>query len=93
LFILSIGEAVNGLAGPTAVTLSMTGHQRDLMFCSVGSATVTVVAELVLGSRYGINGVAAASAGGVALLHTLLVLTIRRRLGIWTVASFRHLRR
>lgn len=92
LVILSIGEAANGLTGPTAITLSMTGQQRVLMGCSVVALAVTLSGELLLVGPFGLPGVAVASAGGVALFHGMLALVIRRRLGIWTLASPRALR-
>lgn len=93
LVILSLGEAANGLTGPTAITLSMTGQQRALMGCSVVALVATLAGEILLVGPFGLPGVAAASAGGVALFHGMLMLVIRRRLGIWTFASPKAVRR
>lgn len=91
LAILAVGQLMNVWVGPAGYTLIMSGHQRDLMWISMFTATVAIVGGLLVVRPFGIEGVAAATTGAVSLQQVLMLTGARIRCGIWTHASFSRL--
>ncbi len=87
LALLSVGQFVNVWVGSCGYTLIMTGHQRDLMVSAVVSGAVTVVGSLAAVDRFGVEGVAAATAVGTIVNQVLMLMLARTRCGIWTHAG------
>ncbi len=83
LVILAGGELFNSAVGPTQRVLSMTRHQKILMFATAGSAIICLGANLALVPSYGILGAAVATALATALANVVTVLYVRRLLGVW----------
>lgn len=83
LVILAGGELFNSAVGPTQRVLSMTRHQKVLMFATAGSAAICVGANLALVPAYGILGAAVATALATALANVVTVRYVRRLLGVW----------
>ena len=83
LVILAGGELFNSAVGPTQRVLSMTRHQKVLMFATAGSAVICVGANFALVPRYSILGAAVATALATALANVVTVLYVRRLLGVW----------
>ncbi len=83
LVILAGGELFNSAVGPTQRVLSMTRHQKVLMFATAGSAVICVGANFALVPGYGILGAAVATALATALANVVTVLYVRRLLGVW----------
>jgi O-antigen/teichoic acid export membrane protein len=88
LALLSLGQLVNVWVGSCGMVLTMTGHQVTMMVLMVISGGLTVAAGLLVVGRYGATGVAAATAGGIALQQILLWLAARSSAGIWTHVAF-----
>ena len=91
LAILSIGQLVNVWVGSCGYLLVMTGHQRDMMRISTISCAVSTVGGLLAVREYGLVGVAIATAMGMIVQQTLMLLMARKRCGVWTHASPRFL--
>lgn len=82
LLILLAGALVNCFTGVVGYFLMLTGHQREALVCLAIALTVSVVANLLLIPPLGAAGAAIASALGLACWNLLMVLYVRRYLGI-----------
>jgi len=87
LIILGGGIMANAWAGFCGPVLMMTGHQKVLMVISLVTGVFTVLLAFILGYIYGAEGVAASMAFGMALQHLLMLLAVKRYIGIWTHAG------
>ena len=87
LAILSVGQLVNVVGAPASITLAMTGHQRVLMWITLGSSTATVLATWWAASAFGVLGVACAAALGQIWLVLATWIATRRCTGMWTHAG------
>jgi O-antigen/teichoic acid export membrane protein len=83
LIILAGGELFNSAVGPTQRVLSMTRHQKVLMFATAGSTAVCVGTNFALVPGYGMLGAAVATAVAGALANVVTVVYVRRLLGVW----------
>jgi O-antigen/teichoic acid export membrane protein len=88
LAVLGIARLIDVSTGLCGVALSMTGHQRALMWVTIFSATISLTLELALVQPYGIVGVAVATCIAQAIQNGIQLVMARRRLGIWTQAEF-----
>ena len=89
LAILSLGQIVVALAGSGGMTLAMTGRQTAAMWICCASAALLCIIGPLAAQRWGIEGIAAAAAGSLALQAGVEWLICRRLTGIWTHADFR----
>jgi O-antigen/teichoic acid export membrane protein len=87
LALLSFGQMVSVWTGSCARTLMMTGHQATIMTIAIITGLATVTGTVWAAQHYGATGIACAAAAGVALQNALLLLAVRRKVGIWTHAS------
>lgn len=88
LAILSVGQFVTVVAGTCGHTLTMTGHERVNMVITLTSGAVMVGAAVLLVRPFGIDGVAWAAAGGLAVTNLLMWAACKRLVGVRTHASF-----
>lgn len=82
LRILTLGQLVNVLAGPTGVLLNMTGHERVMVRAIGLSAAVGVIAAFMLIPHYGGLGAAVASAMALVVWNIYTAISVYYRLGI-----------
>lgn len=87
LVILSVGQVVNALSGSCALTLMMTGQQKPLMVIALASAAFQAGLGIGLSKVLGLAGVALAVAGVLVLQNAVMVVWVRAKTGVWTVAS------
>ncbi|MEN8705226.1 MAG: oligosaccharide flippase family protein [Nocardioides marinisabuli] len=87
LVILSAGCVVNVAMGLSAITLAMTGHQRDVALVSVFSITLMLGGSYIAGVLAGISMIAAAAAGAVVVQNVAMTYLCWRRLGILTITQ------
>lgn len=87
LLLLGMGVVVNAWAGFCGPVLMMTGYQKELMRLSLTASVITLPVTVISGSVFGAEGVAAGMSFGMALLHVLMLLEVRRKLGIRTYAT------
>jgi O-antigen/teichoic acid export membrane protein len=88
LAILSLARLVAVYTGSCGVALMMTGHQREMMNLSIFAAVLSVGGELLVARRFGIVGVAAATASAQVVQNVLMLVSARRHVGIWTHVEF-----
>lgn len=91
LVLLTAGQLVNIWCGSAIVTLMMTGHEREVMFITLGFGCLLLIGAAVLMPVAGVSGVAAAAgmvaaASGIFSLHR-----VKRLTGIRTSGSLEHL--
>ncbi len=88
MVVLSLGYLAIMLSGPCGDALAMTGNQKVMMVITIITGVLSCAAGLALVRPFGVLGVAAATTGGIFLQVGLLLLSVKRRLGIWTFARF-----
>ncbi len=82
LRILMLSQMVNALAGPVGLLMTMTGHQREAARVIGGSAVMNIVLNLALIPVLGIIGAAVATTVSKIAWNVILVVKVRRRLGL-----------
>lgn len=85
LRVLMLGQLVNGLCGPVAIVLNMTGKQKLAIRALGAAAIVDLALLLLLVPLIGITGAACATACCTAIWNVAMVLYVRRDLGIWVL--------
>ncbi len=92
---LVVGQATRVMAGSAPLLLMMTGYQNTLMVISALYSVVHVGAIYLATSWYGLSGAAISSGLSTAVQSVLLILLVRKKVGIWSHAfiSVRVLRR
>jgi O-antigen/teichoic acid export membrane protein len=92
--VLGAGQLFNIWAGACGSVLMMTGHQRTMMGVSMVGGGLTVGLALGLVNAFGAMGVALSTAAGLIIQNVLMMVAVRRRVGISTHArfSFRDIR-
>jgi O-antigen/teichoic acid export membrane protein len=94
LTILSIGKILSVTMGLPGMILIMTGYERDAARAIGLSAIITILLNLVLIPRWGLEGTAIATASTTILWNMLMVVLLYKRLGIHCTAlgrmSLRH---
>lgn len=93
LALLSLGQMVNVWAGSCSEALMMTGHQNIMMVLTVVTGSLMVAGAIWAVQHYGTVGVACATASGLILQNIAMVLIVKKKVGVWTHATFTGLRR
>ncbi|MCA1730159.1 MAG: flippase [Actinobacteria bacterium] len=83
IVIIAAAQLFSSSIGPTARVLAMTGHQRIVMFATLGSAAAAVVLNLALVPAFGIYGAAVATAASMVLVNVVTLSSVRKFLGFW----------
>jgi O-antigen/teichoic acid export membrane protein len=91
LIILTMGQLVGALAGPATAALTMTGRHLAVLVVHFLMTLLLLSTISFVGSRFGMPGIAALSAGVAAAGSITLWLLTRRLLGFWTHAWIRRL--
>lgn len=87
LSILAVAQLVNAFTGPANSLLDMTGHQDDSLKAMVVGVIVNVALNALLIPRWDIAGAAIATGISLVIWNVLLVLLVRRRLGLDATAT------
>jgi O-antigen/teichoic acid export membrane protein len=88
LALICVGQLVNVWAGSCGQTLMMTGHQTTMMVITVLCSGLTLAFRLAVVEPYGIVGVAAVTTVGLVLQNLLMLISVKRQVGIWTYSDF-----
>lgn len=81
LFILCGGQLFNAVFGPVGSIFQMTGHQKVFQNILVVAFIINLLLNILLAQKYGINGVACATA--TSLIFSKLVSTYYIKKRIW----------
>jgi O-antigen/teichoic acid export membrane protein len=87
IVIIAAAQLFSSSVGPTARVLAMTGHQRMVMFATLGSAVAAAALNLLLVPLFGIFGAAAATAAAMILVNMVTMLLVHRLLGFWPYSA------
>lgn len=87
LLVLSSGYLCHVFSGSAGLTLVMTGHQLQLMKISLLAAVLSIGLAVFLVQPLGVLGVAVATTLGYILKNVMMIISVKRRVGIWTFAS------
>ncbi len=85
LRILMVGQLANGLCGPVAVVLNMTGKQLLAIRALSVAAVVDVVMLVVLTPLLGLSGAACSTAACTIIWNAIMLFQVRRELKIWVL--------
>ncbi len=86
VIILSLGQLFNVAAGSVAFLFVMTGHERYTVSAITVSSVITVLLSALLIPRWGVEGAAIATTISLLVWNILLIVQVRRRLGIDSTA-------
>jgi len=84
LISLGTGILVNSWAGFCGPVLIMAGKQGLLVNIALISAVVACMLAVLLGGSFGTEGIAVSMALGFALQHILMLVWVRKDVGVWT---------
>lgn len=87
LAILSVAQLINAFTGPANTLLDMTGHQNDTLKAVATGVLSNVFLNALLIPYWDIVGAAIATGASLILCNALLVILVRRRLGLNATAS------
>jgi len=82
LTVLTVGQIINALAGSVGLLMTMTGHEREAARIVGGSVVLNVALNYLLIPHYGAVGAAAATALAFAVWNVIMIVYVRRNLGI-----------
>lgn len=82
LAILALAQLANALTGPSGYLMTMTGHQYAMAYLVAGVILLKIILNLILIPLWGIEGAAFATMVTTVILNILLVIVIRKLLGI-----------
>ncbi|CAM2978564.1 oligosaccharide flippase family protein [Paenibacillus sediminis] len=88
LFILSIGQVINLLVGPSGLILTLTGNEKVMLRITVISSLLTMSCGAITAINGGPTSLALVMVGGLAFQNLLMWIATKRRLGISTHFSF-----
>jgi O-antigen/teichoic acid export membrane protein len=83
IVVIAAAQLFSASVGPTARVLAMTGHQRVVMFATLGSIATAAALNLLLVPVFGIFGAAAATAVALILVNVATLFFVHRLLGFW----------
>jgi O-antigen/teichoic acid export membrane protein len=86
LAILSAGKILTVAMGLPGMILIMTGHEKDTAFAIGVSAIITILLNLELIPRWGLEGTAISTAATTVLWNVLMTILVYKRLGIHSTA-------
>ena len=89
LAILAIGQVIQTWAGSCGYALMMTGHQRPYAVLLAVSTVITVTLDVLFYERWGIEGIALATTGMLALQNIVQVVYLKRVASFTTTADLR----
>ncbi|WP_420426271.1 flippase [Algiphilus sp.] len=87
LAILCGAQVINAAAGPAALILNMTAHERDSALGVAIAAIVNIVSNATLIPIWGIEGAAFATGLSLVTWNIVLVVYVRRRTGLSSTAA------
>lgn len=85
--ILAAGKLGNVLTGACGITLVMTGGARANLVVMATNLVMTLALQVLAVHRFGLAGLAVATALGLVMQNLMLLVAARRRAGVWTFAN------
>lgn len=88
LALLGLGQMVHVWMGSVWQVLTMTGYQVTMMVVVIPMVLLTVAGTIWGAQHYGAAGVACGATIGLVLTDLVLLLAVRKKVGVWTHISF-----
>jgi O-antigen/teichoic acid export membrane protein len=85
LSILTVGQVINTVCGPTAQLLNATGYHKQFRNISFFGALVNILLNLFLVPTYGIQGAAFANAISMIAWNVVCTFYIKQKFGFYIV--------
>ncbi|RBP77904.1 O-antigen/teichoic acid export membrane protein [Rhodobacter sp. 140A] len=82
LIVLSLGNILNTLAGPTGYLMLMTGHEKRFVLISSVAQVSGILTVVIGGALFGLAGAAWGEVVGVAIFNVAIWRWGRKRLGV-----------
>ncbi|GAB6988090.1 lipopolysaccharide biosynthesis protein [Paenibacillus pini] len=82
LIVLSIGQVINLLVGPSALILTLTGNEKSMLKIASCTSVVTIVGAILAAKYSNSTGVALVMLMGLAIQNGLMLMTTKKKLGI-----------
>lgn len=86
LGILATAQLINAVTGPANSLLNMTGHEDDQLKAMIVGVVINVALNALLIPRWDIAGAAIATGISLIVWNLLLVILVKRRLGLYATA-------
>lgn len=87
LAILSAGQLFNVWAGSCGLVLMHTGQQFSLMIITIGCGFLMIAVAWWMVIPYAAAGVATAAALGLIMQNIMMLILVKKKVGIWTCMS------
>lgn len=84
LAVLSLARLVAVWTGSGGVALMMTGHQRAMMYLTVGTGILSMLGGIFAAAQFGSIGVAVATSSAQIVQNLLQLVLAKRLVGVWT---------
>lgn len=85
LMILALGQLINVVCGSVGYLLMMSGHEKAVRNIMLTTAAINIALNILLVQRYGIEGVAVATAVSMVIWNVWMLVIVRKYLGFWTI--------
>lgn len=82
LVVLSIGQVINLLVGPSGLILTLTGNERTMLRISLFTSCITITGACIAAKFAGPVQVAIVMVAGLALQNAIMLYTTKKKLGI-----------
>jgi len=89
LIILSLGQLFNVWAGSCGYVLLMTGQQKIMTYIMIVSVLIIIPSGILVAEDLGIVGIAIVYASGKIIQNIVMVLFVKKNIGIWTHVHFK----
>ena len=89
LAVLAVAQCINAMAGSPGYALQMTGGHKTLTVLTLITAVLNLLGNLLLVPEFGLMGAAVATGAALVLQNLVMVVLVRRRLGVWTFTNLR----
>lgn len=80
--VLSIGQVINLLVGPSGLILTLTGNERTMLRISLFTSCITITGACIAAKFAGPVQVAIVMVAGLALQNAIMLYTTKKKLGI-----------
>ena len=91
MVLLAVGQLLNIGSGSPGWVLQMTGQQAVLAKITLVTLVVNITLNLLLVGPFGLEGVAAATALGIVAQNAMMIVAVKKLVGIRTYTYFNPL--
>lgn len=83
MVMIATAQLFSSSVGLTSRILAMTGHQKMVMYATIGSTIVGLAASLALIPTFGLAGAAVATSAAIVVSNGTTLYSVRKLLGFW----------